>query len=51
MEKNKVKKEYCFTLCQVGCNKETKHFFIDTENKKELCLVCSECVLKETKVA
>ena len=44
----KVKKEYCFTFCQIDCNKQTKHFFVNTGDKQELCLICEECALNDS---
>ncbi len=43
----KDKNEYCYTQCQVGCNKQTKHRFINTKDKTQITLACCECVLKK----
>ena len=43
----KPKNEYCFTQCRVGCNKQTKHKFINTEDKTQITLACCECVIKK----
>ena len=43
-----ISKEYCFTFCQIDCNKQTKHFFVNTGNKQELCLICEECSLNDS---
>ena len=42
----KDKNQYCYTQCQVGCNKQTKHKFMFTEDKTKITLACCECVLK-----
>ena len=41
--------QYCYTQCQVSCNKQTKHMFVNTEDKTQITLACCECVLKKTK--
>jgi len=40
--------QYCYTQCRVGCNKETKHQFVNTGDKTQITLACCECVLKRT---
>ena len=42
----KDKNQYCYTQCQVGCNKQTKHKFMFTGDKTKITLACCECVLK-----
>jgi len=49
MKVNLNKDEYCYTNCQVGCNKQTKHKFINTDDKTRITLACCECVLKQQK--
>ena len=45
----KKKEEYCYTQCRVGCNKQTKHAFVNTGDKTQIILACCECVLKKEK--
>ena len=45
----KKKEEYCYTQCRVGCNKQTKHAFVNTGDKTQIILACCECVLKKDK--
>jgi len=40
--------QYCYTQCKVGCNKETKHQFVNTQDKTQITLACCECVLKKS---
>ena len=50
MVKNKkIKKtnQYCYTYCQIDCNKQTKHQFVNTEDKTKITLACCVCVLKK----
>ena len=44
INKKDIKTGFAWMNCKVGCNKQTKHIFLNTK-PDELLLACYECIL------
>jgi len=45
INKKDIKTGFAWTNCKVGCNKQTKHIFLNNPQKDILLMACYECVL------